>query len=212
MSKKGMQMVVAPSPKKQRKQKKASPNWNPPVSAVVYNGPSRLPGGFGQMDTTTTQVNNQATVTSAAGGTITTVFDSYAQLSTPADWTSLSSTWTEYRILSMEIEAVPWNSFNWPTTTNLAPIYVVEDRSNNTPLGSVAQAVAYGSVSIHPGGVGFNRTIKMASMEEAGWTAVGSGPATASRLYFKLYSTGNTASLTIHDVLVRVIVQLRGRQ
>ncbi len=212
ISKKGMQVVYMATPKKQKKQGKKLKNNNPPVSAVVYNGPTRLPGGFGQNDMIVTQINNAGTVAASAGGVINTVFDAYSQMSTPGDWANISQLWTEYRILSMEIEFVTYNTFNWPTTTVLSPIYSVEDRANNTVLGSIAQAVGYDSVLCTPGGVGFSRTIKMASMEEAGWTAVGSSPATASRLYVKLYSSGNTASVVPFDFVTRIMVQLRGRQ
>ncbi len=183
-----------------------------PSTALVYRGPTRLPSVNQQNDLMTTQINNSGTLTTTAGGVLATVFDSYSQLSTPGDWASLTNLYTEYRVLSMEVEFLPWNTYNMPTTTVLPPLYSVLDRSNNTPLGSIAQAMGYDSVMGKEASKKFRRVIKMASTDEAVWTPVGSGPATASRMYLKLYGTGFTGSTNLYDFITRIVVQLRGRQ
>ncbi len=199
-------------PKKAKKKTQRANSQNPSVSSVVYRGPSRIAREGGQNDLIVTQVNNSGTLTTTAGGQLTTVFDWYSQMSTPADWTQISNLWTEYRILSMEVEFIPWNTFNNASTTILAPVYSVVDRANNTVLGSVAAAVAYESCLALVPSTRFKRVVKMSSMEEAGWNAISSAPATASRAYLKMYSTGNTGSINLYDFVTRVIVQLRGRQ
>lgn len=195
-----------------KKTRKSEKRANPSSTALVYKGPTRLPRAPQQDDTMTTQLNNVGQIVTSASGVVNTVFDAYAQLSTPSDWTNLSGLYTEYRILSMEVEFIPWNTYNTPTTNTLAPMYSVEDRTSNSTLGSLALAVAYDSVKVTMPSKRFVRTIKMNSAEEAQWIAVGASPATTARLYIKLYSSGNSNSITLYDFLTRIVVQLRGRQ
>ncbi len=194
-----------------RRQNRRS-NFNPSPSQVKYRGPTRLPSSGAQNDLMTTQINNTGQIATSASGVVNTVFDAFLQMSTPTDWTNLSGLYTEFRILSMEVEAIPWNTYNMPTTNVLTPVYAVADRNSGSTLSTSAQAVAYDSVkSIQPS-KRWKKIIKMDSIEEAQWTAVGATPPTASRLYIKLYSSGNSNSITLYDFVVRVIVQLRGRQ
>ncbi len=198
--------------KRRQKSSKKRNNQNPSPSIIQYNGPSRLMKADQQNDLMTTQINNAGTVATSASGAVTTVFDAYAQMSTPSDWTNLSGLYTEYRILSMEIEFNPWNTYNTASTTVLAPMYTVVDRNNNTPLASVAQAIGYDSCKCTLPSRKFKRVIKMDSIEEAQWIAVASSPATAARLYVKMYSTGNSTTINLYDFVTRIVVQLRGRQ
>ncbi len=197
---------------KQSKKRPTASALRPAPTALVYRGPSRIPLSTAQNDVFTTQINNQGALTTTAGGVIATVFDSYSQASTPADWTNLANLYTEYRILSMDLEFLPWNKYNQPTTSALAPMYSVVDRSNNTAIGSLAQVMAYDSVEAVEPSTYFKRVVKMNSAEEAQWIPTGSSPATASRLYVKLYSSGNVASTTLYDFVARLVVQFRGRQ
>lgn len=204
--------AIVGNKKKKRNSKKIPSSFAPAPTAMVYSGPSRLPRAPQQNDTITTQINNQGVVASSAAGAVTTVFDSYSQVSTPADWSQFANLYTEYRVLSMEIELIPWNKYNTPTTTPLTPLYTVIDRANNTPLASYAGAMSYDSMQVHEPSTRLVRVVKMNSQEEAVWTPVGSSPATASRLYLKLYSAGNGTSLSMYDFVCRIIVQFRGRQ
>ncbi len=195
-----------------KQSRKSEQRFNPSPTALIYKGPSRLPKAPQQNDVYSTQLNNQGSIVTSASGVIATVFDAYAQLSTPSDWTNLAGLYTEFRILSMEVEFVPWNTYNTPTTTALAPIYSVEDRTSNLALSSIAGAMQYDSMKVTMPSKRFVRTIKMNSTDEAVWTPVGSSPATASRMYIKLYSSGNGNNVTVYDFVTRIIVQLRGRQ
>ncbi len=183
-----------------------------PPNQLVYRGPSRLPSEAAQNDVAVVQINNSGTITTSAGGQVATVFDSYSQASTPTDWTQLAQLYTEFRILSMEVEFAPWNKYNQPTTNVLPPVFSVIDRANNTPLGSVAQAIAYTSSKIHEPSTHFIRTVKMNGSGEADWTPVGSTPPTDDRMYLKLYCTGASNSINLYDFFTKVIVQFRGRQ
>lgn len=195
-----------------RRRGRQTNRMNPNPQVVRYRGPTRLPNSNQQNDLMTTQINNTGQVASSASGVVSTVFDSYLQLSTPSDWTNLSGLYTEFRILSMEVEFIPWNTYNMPTTTVLAPMYAVCDRSSGSSLTTAAQAVAYDSVKTIMPSKKWKKTIKMDSLEEAQWTQVGASPPTTSRMFIKLYSSGNSNSITLYDFVARVVVQLRGRQ
>ncbi len=203
-------VVVKPA-----KKKKAKSNGPPqvPVTALSYNGPLTLPRSLTEKNVSDVrQINNAGQVASSAAGVINTVFDWYSQASTPADWASLQNLWQEYRILSMEIELIPWNKYNQPTTTVCAPMYTVVDRANNTPLASLAGAIDYESCVATEPSTKVRRSVKMDSVEEAHFVAIGSAPATASRAYIKLFSSGNATSTTYYDFVARVMVQFRGLQ
>ncbi len=185
---------------------------NPGAAVVIYKGPSRLPKSQSQLDLYTTQINNAGTLSSSAGGVLNTVFDWYSQSSTPTDWASFANLYTEYRILSMEIEFIPWNKYNQPTTSAMPPVYFVVDKSNNTVLGSIAQAIAYDSCKVESSQEKLKMSVKMSSVEESQFVAIGSSPATSARSYIKMYGSGFAASANVYDFVCRCVVQFRGRQ
>lgn len=185
---------------------------NPGTNVSVYRGPPRLPRVNAQNDLMTTQINNAGQVATSGTGTVTTVFDAYSQISVASDWTSLSNLYTEYRILSMEIEFIPWNTFNTATTNTLAPMYTIDTRDTATALASLTQAVGFDSCRVVQPSKRFTRSIKMGSIDEASFIPMGSSPAASSRLYIKMWSSGNANSINLYDFITRVIVQVRGRQ
>jgi hypothetical protein len=198
--------------KSNRRSSRPRNSVNPSPRAITYTGPTRLPAALQQNDTMTTQLNNSGQLTSSGAGVIATVFGAYLQMSTSADFANFQSLYSEYRILSMEVEFIPWNSFNTPTTTTQAPLYTVTDRQTATALASVAQAINYDSLLAVVPQKRFKRSIKMDSTDEANWIAIGSSPATGSNFYVKLYSSGNANSTIFYDFIARVLVQFRGRQ
>ncbi len=201
-------LVVRTKSRKPRRTQKATA---PAPNALVYKGPTRLPQDFGSADMVTVQMNYGGSLSTNGSGVLTATLDAYSQASSSADWSNVTGTWSEYRILSYKIEAVPWNKYNQPTTNNLAPVVTMTDRANQSAPGSLLAAASYGSAKMHDPSTRWNRTIKMASSDEAGWTASTTSPAAASRLYVKVYSAGNPVSLTLYDYLSVTIVQFRGR-
>ncbi len=185
---------------------------NPSTAVVRYTGPTRLSAATQSNDVIVTEINNAGQLITTAGGTISTVFDAYSQASTGVDWASFINLYQEYRILSMEIELIPYNTYNFPTTSTLGPMYTVTDRGTNAALTSLATTVAYDSMKVQLPSKRIIRQIKMDGLDEAGWIANSASPATGSRLFIKTWSSGNVASTTLYDFIARVIVQFRGRQ
>lgn len=207
------QPIVAQMPLKKKKVNRKKNKINPSPNAAVYNGPLRLPGGSTANDVVSVQLNLIGSVASNGSGVFATVFDAYSQANSSPDWSAYAGLYAEFRILSIDIELVPWNRYLWPTTTNLAPVYSVVDRVQSTALASLNDAASHtASVKIHEGGKKFRRSAKMSGTGEADWTSTSSTPNSDDRFYIKLYSTGNTASLTLYDYLTRCVVQFRERK
>lgn len=183
----------------------------PPIGAIVYRGPSRLPPAQRDDDLVTTQVNFYGSVTSTAGGILNTVWDSWSQLSNTSDWTSFQALFQECRILSMRVTLVPWNKFNQPTTSALAPVISVLDRDSAAALTSLNGSISYASAQVHEPSMQFSRVIKMGDTAEATFTATNSSPGSTDRLYIKVYSAGNVVSTTLYDYYTELVVQFRGR-
>ncbi len=200
-----MAMVV--SKKKQRRKP-----VNPSPASIIYRGPAKLPQDSLDEDLHTVEVLYIGTLNASAGGVLAVALDSYSQVSSSPDWASLGNLYQEYRVLSWALQLQPWNKYNTPTTTTLAPVYSVLDRSNSTVLSSLSDCAGYSSVRIHPPSTEVSRVIKMADTGEAQFIPTSTFPATQDRLYIKLYSAGNTASITMYDYLSTFIVQFRGRK
>jgi len=207
-----MAMVPVNAVRKGQKKKKSKNNAvNPSPNATIYTGPLTM-GILGRQenDVMTTQINVINAVATNGSGVINTVFDFSSQVQANSDWSSFAATWGEFRILSGRIMLTPWNTFNTPTTTVLAPLYTVVDRLNSTAIASLATVANYASSEQHLPSTVVVRSAKMEGTDEAQWTDVAATP--NDRIFIKLYSTGNTASLTLYDYYNSYMVQFRGRR
>lgn len=201
--------------KRKKVRNKALTVVNPAATALAYRGPARMPKAAqsDEMITVQLQIINQ--VTSTAGGTLNNVYDCVTQAQAATDWASIAACYNEFRVLSMQVEFIPWNKYNAPTSSTpylLTPIYSMIDRTSATAVASSAIAAGYGSLKAHEPSTKFMRTVKMDDNEEAQWTDVTSTPAATSRYYIKLWATGMVTSAITHDALNRLMVQFRGRK
>lgn len=204
------QMVVY---KPKRKKKSRTNKTNPSPSAIIYNGPLKVPKALTNNDTDVFQFNYIGTMSTNSSGVLAPVIDAYAQASSSPDWTNISAAWAEYRILSMQFEAKPWNKYNQPTNQDLAPIYVVTDRSQSNALTSLNDVMGYSSAKIYPPSSELYESIKMAGTDEASFITTTSTPPFASRMYIKLFSNGNAPVVkALYDYMTRILVQYRGRR
>jgi len=207
--------VAASNPSKRpsnRKKRNGANRANPSPSAMAYRGPLRLPNGTTANDVVAVQIQLIGTIASSGAGVVATVFDAYSQASSSPDWSAYTGLYAEYRILSMEIEFAPWNKYNMPTSTALAPVYSVLERQTSTAIASLTEASSFESVKIHDPSTRFRRAIKMGGSGESDFTASTTSPNTDDRMFIKLYSSGNTVTTTLYDYLTRCIVQFRNRK
>jgi hypothetical protein len=197
--------------KKGNKQDKRGLVAGPPVNALSYNGPTKLPGSVVNTDTTVLQFGYGTTLQTSGAGLLATVLDAYSIASNSPDWAGLLGGWAEYRILSMRVDLCPFRRYNMATTDTVTPVISVVDRNTNTALASFSAASSIASAEIHPPSTRIVRTVRMSAETEAEWVLTTGSPNTNARLYVKLYSSGNAASLNLYDYLAVVLVQVRGR-
>jgi hypothetical protein len=145
-------------------------------------------------------------IASDGGGAIATVFgDSPAAY---IDWASAAALWDEYRVLCTTIHWMPLNKYNTPTSTIVGVLYHAIDRDDATALTSESTALEYESARANLLSDKFERTVKMAGIEDSTWITTASP---TSRMWIKFYSSGLTASTNYGKVWVDAIIQFRGR-
>ncbi len=186
--------------------------FNPSTALQVYRGPAEMAVAKHGEECETIQFKYIGTLATTGGGVLASVIDAYSNVSSSPDWASAISMWQEMRILSLKFEAEPWNKFNTPTTTILAPVYTVEARDGSTALASLSDVSGYQSAEIHAPSTKITREIKMSGSGEAQFVPTSSGPASSDRFYIKFYSSGNTATTTVYDYMSTILVQFRGRK
>lgn len=208
-----MALVVRKNGNGRKKKTKAEPS----VTALVYNGPTRVPlnGRIPAQESEVTMLVNTGTVISSAGGVISDVYDSWSQVIAANGWTQNEQLFAEGRVLSMDLEWIPWNpnNQNLAAVTVNAPIWSVEDRANATALAATTDATGFATtVQLHPNGKKFRRTMRMQGTGESDFHSVASPPTAENRMYVKLYSNGNSATTTYYTFVNRIMVQFRNRK
>ncbi len=179
------------------------------IAATKYSGPIDQPAYKQACDLHTFVFCINGQLTSSAAGVLATVFDSYAQATTAADWVTVSPAFKEYRILAMKVKFLPWNRYSKATTTVTTPVYVVTDRTDSSPIASLSAAASSATCMQKSLEDVWTKAVRMDSIEESTFVPVGTAQASASRMYIKLYSSGLSNSTTYGDFLTHVVVQFR---
>jgi len=181
--------------------------------ALSYVGPPRvrIPRNKIPDDSVVVQLVVINSVASSGAGVINTVFDNVNQAQAATDWSNFAGLYSEFRVLSMDLELIPWNRYNLPTTTVAAPLYAVEDRVSATAIGSLATVAGYDQFRAFLPSSYARMTMRMSGTAEAAFVTVLSVPASQDKFYVKLFSSGNTASTTYYDYVDRLMVQFRNR-
>jgi hypothetical protein len=171
-----------------------------PVNILRTLTQSRL-----QQDTYTMPFFIEFTASTGAGGTYNPVFAN--DPSGAANWAGASGLFDEYRVLAMEFMFRP----NWSiggAGTNYTPIAMCTDYNDATALTSYGVANEYSSCKEVSGNKKFNYTSFMSGIQVAGFISTA---APAASWWTKFVSTGNTASINLGEMLIKVVVQFRGK-
>lgn len=180
-----------------------------PASFVQrYNGPYKLPGSSEQNTLYTMEMKSVLALSSSVAGVINLVVDNNP--TGYQDWSSVAALWDEYRPLSLLIEFKPNNRYS-KTTTVTTPIYVLIDRDSLGALSSKNAAIQYESTKIRslddPYRQGV-KTIGTTGLSSAMWITTASPTATYC---IKHYAESLSNSTTYGDVIVTLLIELRGR-
>lgn len=184
-------------PKKSNSTKAVSP------TALSYKGPVAIPGSNQQIETFQFNSSYYAAMNASVGGSLDFVLGTGLVTSIP-DWSNISGSWHEYRVLAMEIHFQPIVSY----TSSYPPIIWVNDRNNTGTLGTYANAGIHESAQIVSSRYAHKLNIKMNGPDEAVWTP---SATSFSWGYIKGFGTNFAASQNVGAYLLKFLVQVRGR-
>jgi len=217
-------------PHKQGKRKGArKASWDPVIkgytgaadsmsaSKIFYDGPVSIPRQSLQEHVVVTSQFFEGVFSSTAAGVIANVYTN--DPTNTVEWSSISSVFDEFRVLGFDIEYFPLNRYS-KTTTVCTPGVGVIDHNTVTALGSLTAGFQHESCRVlsledpwtsrkdFAGNKAPPLKWRMAAAEEAVFTST-SG--TLSNSSIKFYFSGLTVSTQYGIVLLRFIVQFRGR-
>lgn len=153
----------------------------------------------------TLRLGADSAVTTDGSGLLATVFAN--TISAAQNWSSYAAVFDEYRILAFSVEFEPLWQAGGSTATYWAPIASVVDRSDATALTGMGLASRYESCKKVPGQRKWRQTVTMQSVEDGSFVST---TTTASNAWIKVYSSGNSLSLTIGRANIVWIAQFRG--
>ncbi len=175
----------------------------------TYTGPIMLPRTAEGEDTAifNTSYFNQALATGT--GTFVDVYGT-ANITSIADWSSISQTWAEIRVLGMELIYQPTVSYQTAGGQIYNPILCVVDRSTTgTALSSYSSGATYDSAKLFNSRKTFRIKYKMNGSEESQFQDTNS---VSSVAYFKFFGNAFVNSSTIGALLITFLVQVRNRR
>lgn len=143
-------------------------------------------------------------LTANGSGIITSVFNDNP--TAVNNWANYSGAFDSYRVLGFKVTYSGFQMTGGTTQTYCAPIATVIDRSDSTALASYLAAAQFSSCVEHSGGKKWSVLSVMLSTEDASFLSTA---APSARGWIKLYSTGNTISLSVGRVLTEYLVQFR---
>jgi len=197
-------------PKKGRKKSNPDREW--PISSVNYTGPIRTQKGLRGQDLHTVTIQSDGALTSDAAGLCQHVYANKPDapgsgLGACAQWTQLSQTFDEYRVLGYEIEYIPFNRYNRGAVVT-APVVVVLDYDTATVLGSYGIADSYESARTKSLDTPWKVSIMMNGIENS--TFVNS-LATTSTFFLKMFAAGLTVSTSYGKIFYRARIQFKNK-
>jgi len=194
-----------PSNKKKSRGKKRAGRVNPPANVTIYKGPFKLPGAKQENRTETIELKSLIVVSSSGAGVIDQVVDNNP--SGYQDWSSVAALWDDYRALALLIEFFPYNRYS-KTTTGCKPLYQVIDRDSVGALASVNAAIQYESCERKSIEDPWSRGAKMLDVLDSQFVTTASPAATFA---IKHYQNGYTISTSYGELLITLLIQVRGR-
>lgn len=154
---------------------------------------------------TTVLLSGEVACTANGSGVIATVIDDNPSVYSPA-WTSLAAAFDGYRVLGFRVTFKPLWGTGGATITYWSIISSVIDRDDSAALASYANAMSYATHKEAAGQQSFSQLSCAQSSEDLTFLSTGSP---AARGWVKLYSSGNSASITVGRLMVEYMVQFR---
>jgi len=183
-----------------------------PISSVNYGGPLRTQKELRGQDLMTTVIQSDGSLTSDGAGLCQHVYANKPDapgsgLGACAQWTQLSQTWDEYRVLMYEVEYIPNNRYNRGAVVT-TPITAVLDYDSAVVLGSYGVADSYASAKTKSLDVPWKVTIRMNGIENSTFV---NALATTSTFFIKFFSSGLTVSTVYGKIFYRARIQFKNK-
>lgn len=192
---------------KNNKNRLPNKKWTPksstscPSDATSYSGPVELPSSFATNNLYTRNHSFTTLISANSSGVVDLVY-TFANATSVANWSALSATFHEYRVLGMKLEFQPLQNF----TSAYPPLIIVSDRLSTATLGSYAVAADHESAQLVPSRQPFSRTIRASSVDEMGFLGMASATQTVS---LKFYGDQFTSNQQIGRMLITYLTQFR---
>lgn len=199
-----------------RTRKGSKPKKNPdrewPISSVNYTGPIRTTKAMKGQDLHTITLQSDGSLTSDAAGLIQNVYANKPDapgtgLGACAQWTQLSQTFDEYRVLGFEIEYIPYNRYNRGAVITV-PVVTVLDYDSAVVLGSYGVADSYESARTKSLDVPWKVAIFMNGIENSTFV---NALATTSTFFLKMFGSGTTPSTPYGKIFYRARIQFKNK-
>ncbi len=191
-------------PKRRQRRREAVPN----ASATAYTGP--IIRSLATTQGISVNLRQVVTVTTTAGGVASTTVNNNP--SSGDNWADYVAAWSEYRVLGIQFEYVPFykvNYFNGALNITDAPMVFSTLHSPSTPApASISQAWGYGSSKLSSLMTHVKNNWHMSSTEEAGFISTAAPASTDTALL--LYANGS-ALITYGQLFITYLVQFRSR-
>jgi hypothetical protein len=197
--------MLANNQKRNKRNSRRGSNSTTPFSTVVYRGPILNSADSSESDTVELVLSYTNTLSSTAGGVISSYFVS--NITSSPDWANVSVAWAEYRILGVRLEFQPNNRYS-KTSTVCTPIILAIDRQAATVPTSYAQVMQYASAVKRSLEDPWVMECRMEGIEDSGFTSC----STVSLPFgFPAYADGLSISTQYGRYFFYWRTQFRGR-
>lgn len=188
-----------------RKQNSAKRNslfkQNVPTSAIEYKGPIRLPSN----DQNVVSLFDNATISVSAGGAVAATFNNNP--SSARNWTEMSTSWAEYRVLGIKFKYNPILAVNTATAVGFSGYNSIIHTPTAPTVTTLAQAAATGASRPWNAFRPFVRTWRMSEASESVFVPCGA-PGTTSQC-LTLYAEGGGISIYYGNIEIEYLIQFR---
>jgi hypothetical protein len=126
-------------------------------------------------------------------------------------WANMIGNVDAYRVLALDLEFLPVNIYNntlsIANASALGTYFEVVDMNSAVALTSGTVACEFASMKAHCGGTPWRRVARAAGRELMTWNDTNTSPTYLFAI--KTYSSGNTASITLGQYVIRRLIQFR---
>lgn len=169
--------------------------------ATSYSGPLTQTN----FDSAIVTLFDNATVTASVGGSILAAFSNNP--SSAANWTEMSTSWDEYRVLGVKYSYDPNNVVNTATLSGFNGYSMIVHGASTSSPGTLAGAASTGIAHRWNAFRRFTREWRMSEVAESTFVDTSAPQTTSDTL--QLYAVSATASQYYGNILIEYLIQFR---